>query len=49
MATEIKIKNIPEGYQFHTKSNSENWMVGWQPQYNLERGLSDYIPFLTPQ
>ena len=42
-------KDIPKGYQFHTKSNSENWMVGWEPKYNLERGLIDYIKFLTPQ
>ena len=35
-------KDIPEGYQFHTKSNSENWMVGWVPKYNLEKGLENY-------
>ena len=39
-------KDIPKGYQFHTKSNSENWMVGWTPQYNLEKGLKDYLIFL---
>jgi ADP-L-glycero-D-manno-heptose 6-epimerase len=39
-------KDIPKGYQFHTKSNSENWMVGWTPQYNLEKGLKDYLTFL---
>jgi nucleoside-diphosphate-sugar epimerase len=40
-------KDIPKGYQFHTKSNSVNWMVGWEPQYNLERGLENYINFLS--
>jgi ADP-L-glycero-D-manno-heptose 6-epimerase len=39
-------KDIPKGYQFHTKSNSENWMFGWTPQYNLEKGLEDYLAFL---
>ena len=40
-------KDIPKGYQFHTKSNSENWMFGWKPQYNLEKGLGDYLAFLV--
>jgi ADP-L-glycero-D-manno-heptose 6-epimerase len=39
--------DIPKGYQFHTKSNSENWMSGWTPQYNLEKGLEDYLTFLV--
>jgi nucleoside-diphosphate-sugar epimerase len=39
-------KDIPKGYQFHTKSNSINWMYGWAPQYNLENGLKDYLTFL---
>ena len=33
---------IPEGYQFYTCSNKERWMDGWTPEYNLERGLSNY-------
>ena len=40
-------KDIPKGYQFHTKSNSDNWMFGWKPQYNLEKGLEDYLTFLS--
>jgi ADP-L-glycero-D-manno-heptose 6-epimerase len=36
-------KDIPKGYQFHTKSISVRWMFGWVPQYNLENGLSDYL------
>ena len=33
---------IPKGYQFWTKSDSKNWMEGWIPDYNLERGLVEY-------
>jgi ADP-L-glycero-D-manno-heptose 6-epimerase len=39
-------KDIPKGYQFHTKSSSVKWMLGWEPQYNLENGLSDYLKLL---
>ena len=37
---------IPEGYQFYTCSNSENFLQKWKPKYNLERGLKDYIKYL---
>lgn len=36
-------KDIPKGYQFKTKSDSEKWMYGWKPKYNLELGLTDYL------
>lgn len=35
-------KDIPYGYQFYTKSESVNWMKGWEPKYNLEKGLKEY-------
>jgi ADP-L-glycero-D-manno-heptose 6-epimerase len=34
---------IPIGYQFFTKSNKEKWMNGWEPKFNLELGLKDYL------
>jgi ADP-L-glycero-D-manno-heptose 6-epimerase len=34
---------IPEGYQFFTMSDSTKWMPGWSPEWNLEKGLSDYF------
>lgn len=34
---------IPGGYQFFTMSDSTKWMPGWSPEWNLERGLSDYF------
>jgi ADP-L-glycero-D-manno-heptose 6-epimerase len=34
--------SIPEGYQFHTCSNREKWMNGWEPKWNLEDGIKDY-------
>ena len=40
-------EDIPKGYQFYTKSNTANWMFGWNPQYNLEKGLSDYKKYLN--
>lgn len=36
-------KDIPKGYQFHTKANSENFMKGWKADYDLESGISDYL------
>jgi ADP-L-glycero-D-manno-heptose 6-epimerase len=36
-------KSIPPGYQFFTQSDRKKWMPGWKPQWNLERGLSDYF------
>ena len=38
--------DIPEGYQFYTKSNQVNWMTGWEPKYSLEKGLKDYLKYL---
>lgn len=38
---------IPKGYQFFTKSNKENWMNGWSPKYNLEKGLYDYLQLVS--
>jgi len=33
---------IPKGYQFYTCSDSSKWMPGWESQWNLEAGISDY-------
>lgn len=38
---------IPEGYQFYTCSNKDKWMGGWEPKYNLEKGLKDYLSYLN--
>ena len=38
---------IPEGYQFYTCSNKNEWMPGWKSKYNLERGLKDYLEYLV--
>jgi len=38
---------IPKGYQFNTKSRSMHWMLEWEPKWNLEKGLDDYMDFLT--
>ena len=38
--------DIPIGYQFFTQSDSNKWMYGWKPQYNLENGLKDYLTYL---
>ena len=35
---------IPEGYQYYTKSSK--WMPGWNPEYDLEEGIKDYIKYL---
>lgn len=33
------VSTIPEGYQFYTCSNKDNWMPRWTPQYSLNEGL----------
>lgn len=33
---------IPKGYQFYTCSDKNKWMNGWEPKWNLEKGLKDY-------
>ena len=39
-------KMIPNGYQFYTCSKKEKWMSGWEPEYNLERGIKEYKDYL---
>jgi ADP-L-glycero-D-manno-heptose 6-epimerase len=39
-------QDIPKGYQFYTKSDKTKWMYGWESEYNLERGLKDYLNYL---
>jgi len=39
---------IPKGYQFYTCSDKKLWMMGWEPKYNLERGIKDYLNYLNP-
>ena len=40
---------IPEGYQFYTCSDNYMWMPGWNPEYDLETGLRDYVEYLDIQ
>lgn len=40
-------KDIPKGYQFHTKANSENFMKGWKADYDLESGIFDYLTSIS--
>jgi len=37
---------IPNGYQFYTSSSRKMMMPGWNPEYNLERGLGTYLKHL---
>lgn len=38
-----EIDEIPAGYQFHTQSDKNKWMNGWEPKYSLEWGLAEYL------
>ena len=33
---------IPPGYQFYTKSNSDKWLIDWQPKFSLEQAITLY-------
>lgn len=37
---------IPNGYQFYTCSDSNKWMPDWKPEFDLEKGIKDYLIFL---
>lgn len=37
---------IPSGYQFYTCSSRDKWLPGWQPKFDLETGIKDYLKFL---
>lgn len=39
--------DIPKGYQFHTESKPYKWLFGWEPKWNLEDGLKDYLEYLN--
>jgi nucleoside-diphosphate-sugar epimerase len=41
-----KEEEIPRGYQRYTCGDKSKWMPGWKPQYDLEKGLQDYLRFL---
>lgn len=38
---------IPNGYQFYTCSDKSKWMNGWESEWNLEKGISDYKKYLV--
>ena len=37
---------IPKGYQFYTCSDKSKWMSGWNPNYDLEKGIKKYLNYL---
>jgi ADP-L-glycero-D-manno-heptose 6-epimerase len=37
---------IPNGYQFYTCSNSEKYMKGWKPKWNIEKAIPHYKKIL---
>ena len=43
----LDIGEIPEGYQFKTKSNKKNWLPGWKPKYTLKKGINKYKKYLN--
>ena len=38
---------IPEGYQFFTQADSNKFIEGWVPKFNLSSGLKDYMEYLN--
>jgi ADP-L-glycero-D-manno-heptose 6-epimerase len=41
------LNQIPNGYQFYTKSNKKRWMKGWEPKFSLEDGINSYLNYLN--
>ena len=42
-------QDIPKGYQFFTCGNKNKWLPGWQPKYNLSKGIEKYKEYLNDQ
>ena len=40
------INDIPKCYQDFTEAKPENFMDGWLPQFNLEKGVKEYLKLL---
>ena len=38
---------IPKGYQFKTLSLKNKWMTGWEPKFNLKKGIKEYKKYLN--
>jgi ADP-L-glycero-D-manno-heptose 6-epimerase len=36
-------ESIPSNYQFITKADPEKFMEGWEPKYQIEEGLREYL------
>lgn len=45
--TYYESNQIPNGYQFYTKSNKKRWMDGWNPSFDLESGIKSYLNYLN--
>ena len=42
-------QDIPKGYQFFTCGDKNKWLPGWQPKYNLSKGIEKYKEYLNDQ
>jgi len=38
---------IPNGYQFLTRGDPNNWMMKWNPRFSLRQGVLDYKQYLS--
>lgn len=36
-------ENVPKGYQMFTEADQRKLMIGWHADYNLEKGIEDYL------
>jgi ADP-L-glycero-D-manno-heptose 6-epimerase len=36
-------ENVPKGYQMFTQADERKLMIGWNADYNLEKGIEDYV------
>lgn len=37
----------PEGYQFFTVSNPNEWLPGWKPKHTIDTGIPAYLEYLN--
>ena len=40
-------KMIPSWYQYNTQADKSKWIPGWQPNYDLKKGLKHYKEYLS--
>lgn len=45
--THLAEEVVPDGYQFFTVSNTNEWLPGWKPDHTIDTGIPAYLEYLN--